>query len=674
MGGFLGGLAVAALVAALPGCALLLALGVRRPLLFLGLAVPASVAVASWTGNIASLVGLPFGWVSLGGVTLGLLAIAAVLEARRQTLRGMRLGVPLPRRSGLLLVAVVSALLAATTVLRTARTWWSGLGGSLDTVPQEHDMVMHVLITAFVARTGHGATWELAPVDLLNGGPSGFYPAGFHVLAAVAAQVLGGDVVAGVNAMTVVMVALAGAAGTAALAATAARRTGLGRTSAILAAAVAITVAAGLYRPVYQLVHDGGVLANVVAFCLLPGVLAGLLALRRVDWPAVFAVGAAAAGLVTVHPSAIASLGVTILGWWLGEVFVRRERSGFLQRVGAVAIAAVVAVVLSVPTLLGALAVSARTAGFPVDTPNIGGPRALGLVFGFPYSGFIDPTESMWQVGPLVLLAVGAATLLVARRGGGPLGAFLVWSAFSFGRLVDPTSPVVGVVAGFFYNAWNRMTSHLSVLAPVIIALGVVVIANSVASWLRRRSAVPTLVAATAIVMLISIVYIAVPARHYAATSTEAVSTRYVRPDFDRVGPDDDRAIDFLASVVQPGQRVMNSANDGSTYLYVYRGIPVVNIGTLGLDNQPYTYQLLADFDLLNQRPDIGRLVRQLDIKWVYVDDNAPTIGSSYSPGNWLKESSFTTAPGLRHLDTTPGLTRVFRSGSVSVYAVNPPA
>lgn len=669
MAGFAGALTAAGLVALLPGAALLLALGVRRPLLYLGLPVPCTVAVTSWTGNVTALVDLPLGWPALAVVTTALVVAAGVVEVRRRDLRQLGRAIR-SRRSSSTFAAAASVALIALTVLRTVRTWWNGLGGNIATVPQEHDMVMHVLITAFVARSGDGAAWQLAPVDLLNGGPQGFYPAGFHVLAAVVAQILGVDVVGGVNATTVVMVAVAGVAGAAALAIAAARRAGLGRTSAMLAAAVAVTTAAGLYRPVYQLVHDGGVLANVVAFCLLPGVVAGLVVLRRIVWPEVVAVGAACAGLVTVHPSAIASLGVTVVAWWLGEAFVRRERAGFLRRMPAVAVASAVAVVLCSPTLVGALQVSARTAGFPVDTPEIGGPRALGLILGFPYSGFIDPTESMWQVGPAVLLAGAAAVVLASHRGGGALMAFAVWSALAFGRLVAPSSPVVTVVAGFFYNAWNRMASHLSILAPMIIALGVVIAANSLAAAVRRRSPVPARTAAAGLVVLVTLLYFVLPARHYAATSTEAVATRFAHPDFDRVNVDDVRAINYLATVVRPGERVMNSANDGSTFLYVYRGIPVVNIGTLGLDNQPYTYDLLAKFDRFGRDPEVDRLVRGLAIRWVYVDSRAPTIGSQYSPGSWVPGASYTTAPGLADLDTVPGVTRTFTSGSVAVYAV----
>ena len=87
--------------------------------------------------------------------------------------------------------------------------------------------------------------------------------------------------------------------------------------------------------------------------------------------------------------------------------------------------------------------------------------------------------------------------------------------------------------------------------------------------------------------------YATAPAVGYARIAELSVATRYRTPEFVRIGPDDDAAIAWLAAHIRPGERVFNSPNDGSTYLYVERGIPVVNIYTLGLTGIPYTYRLL---------------------------------------------------------------------------------
>nr|WP_127781679.1 DUF6541 family protein [Rhodococcus sp. X156] len=123
---------------------------------------------------------------------------------------------------------------------------------------------------------------------------------------------------------------------------------------------------------------------------------------------------------------------------------------------------------------------------------------------------------------------------------------------------------------------------------------------------------------------------------------------------------------------MQPGERVMNSANDGSTYLYVYDGIPVVNVSPLG-SGRPDTDTLLARFNRLDTDQDVRRIVRDLDIRWVYVDAEAPGIGVVQGGYPWYTgPSPFTLAPGLTGLDAVTGLDRRFTSGSVSVYEVDP--
>ena len=260
-------LLVAVAVAYVPGSVLLAAVSVRPGLLMVALAPGASVAVAGVVAVVVAPVGLPFGPVALLVATAVLGAVAVV--RRRRANRGAR-SVSVP--------VVVGAVMVAVGVGFAAWAWLSGIG-PLATRPQEHDMIMHVLQTAYVTRTGRGAPWELAPVDLLTGTPTWFYPSGVHLLAAVTTGLTGGAVVPALNAQTVVLLAVAGCTGAAALGAVAARQLGLGLGSAMLVAGVAALVMAGLYRPAPVLMHDGGILANAVSLSLVPAAVAGVLAL-----------------------------------------------------------------------------------------------------------------------------------------------------------------------------------------------------------------------------------------------------------------------------------------------------------------------------------------------------------------------------------------------------------
>ena len=142
------------------------------------------------------------------------------------------------------------------------------------------------------------------------------------------------------------------------------------------------------------------------------------------------------------------------------------------------------------------------------------------------------------------------------------------------------------------------------------------------------------------------------PAVGYAQVEEETVATRYRAPDFVRVGPDDQQAIAWLADRVRPGERVLNSPNDGSTYLYVERGVPVVNVYTLGLPGVPYSYRLLESFNTYPTDESVRRQLRELNVRWVYVDEqaprSAPTGPRRAGPGTRASRSrrGWPTSPG----------------------------
>jgi hypothetical protein len=660
-------LAVAAAVAYGPGLALLTALpfgtGLRPGLVRIALAPAASVAVAGVTATLLAPTGLRYGAIPVLVVTAALAGVAVV---RRR--RGTRQADGRRPRDRYATTAGIGMIVAGAAFPVWA--WLTGIG-PLATPPQEHDMIVHVVQTAYIARSGHGAPWQLAPADLLTGAPVWFYPSGVHLLAAVTATLTGGAVVPAVNAQTVVLLAVALCTGVAALGAVAARRLGLGRDSALLVAGVAALVMGGLYRPGFHLMHDGGIFANAVALSLTPGVVAGVLALSERRARAGAAVGAAVAGVAWCHPSGAVSIAVTAGAWWVGELVTWTSRAQLRRAVPGTAVAAGVAAVLLVPVVASGASQSARTAGWPPDTRPLPFVGALGETFGFPYAGFFDLGQTRSQAWVLALVVVGVGAVVALRRGLGPVAAYAAWSAVILGEWLSPGVGPDALVTRFYYHAMLRTWSHVSLLAPVLGGLGVVLAANRVAVLARRHAPLGTGRLALALACLAFVGYAAVPAAGYARVNELAVATRYRTPEFTRVGPDDRRAGDWLAARVRPGERVLNSPNDGSTYLYVDHGIPVVNIGTLGLTGLPYTYRLLQSFNTYPSDPDLRRELGELDVRWVYVDSDAPPIGSAGSPDDWAGAGGFRLAPGLTDLDGLPGLSAAFRSGSVTVYTLD---
>jgi hypothetical protein len=166
--------------------------------------------------------------------------------------------------------------------------------------------------------------------------------------------------------------------------------------------------------------------------------------------------------------------------------------------------------------------------------------------------------------------------------------------------------------------------------------------------------------------------YLVGPGYRYSRTDVEALASRYARPEYTRVSAGDQRAVDWLADQVAPGERVLNSANDGSTLLYVDRRVPIVNVASLGSAAEPATYRLLQGFNRYPDDPEVRRMLRDLDVRWVYVDSSAPTISASGAPEAWVAGNWLSVPQGFRHLAGLPGLERRFRSGTVSIYHLDP--
>jgi hypothetical protein len=668
-------LLVALLVCYLPGLALMTALGARSGVLLLGLAPAVSVGVAVATGIGTAILGVAFGARPLGVVTAVMYAIAAGLTVRRRQTRG-RQGSTRGRQGSMTtgrVVQAVGAVLVAAGAAAGVGTWLGGMG-PLSTIPQEHDMIIHAVLAAYVQRSGHAAPWQLVPADVLTGAPVVFYPSGLHLLVAVTGGLTGGTVPA-LNAVTVVMLAVGLSLSAAALTVVAARQLQLARSTAMLAAGVAALVASGLYRPTFQLMHDGGILANGAALALTPGVAAGVLMLPRLPRASAVAVGVACAGVVSVHPSAAVSVGLTVIMWWAGQALTRQGRQQLAGLLVGLLVAAGTAVVLGSGTLAGALSARGRTSGWSPDISPTPFGDAVGSTLALSYGGNLDPQRSLGQVFAAVLVALGVIAVVALRRGFGPVTAWAAWSLVTIGAFLSPGSWPDSLVTGFFYNAQLRVWSHVSLLAPVLAALGVVLTASRCAVWLRRRCPVsvsaPARLVAAVLVVLAWLGYLVGPASRYADTNVTSVATRYRTPDFVRVNADDQQAISWLARRIQPGQRVLNSPNDGSTYLYVERGVPVLNVATLGLDGVPYSYRLLQSFRSYPIDKQLRNVLLQYNVAWVYVDSQAPRIGSGGSPEGWATNAGFTLAPGLSELAGLPGLVPVFTSGSVTVYSLN---
>ena len=339
----------------------------------------------------------------------------------------------------------------------------------------------------------------------------------------------------------------------------------------------------------------------------------------------------------------------------------------------AFAPAAVVAAVVALPTLIfGSSAVGATTA-FVTQTQDRPVALAVGKALTFAYGGYLDPDSTRSQMAAAILILAGVLLLLVTRRCVPLLAALAVWFVIVVSYFVGPGKGLAGVVTGFFYNSEPRVWSHLTLLGVPAGALGLALAARWIArrlpAWVGR-TAVPWVTAGLLALLLLG--YAVGPGYGYARINENAVAARFITPDFTRVDGNDEAAAAWLAGQVRPGQRILNSANDGSTILYTRYGLPVVNLATLGSAAAPYTYQLLAGFRDYPRDPVVRRELRDLDVDWLYVDSEAPPIGVGGAPFGWPQRDRLTVPRGFENLTGLPGLTPVFRAGTVTVYRLDP--
>lgn len=676
-------LLAAVAVCVLPGVGALLAFRVRRWLWVFGVAPAVSVGVATVTSILCALVGLPYGPAALGVVTALLLALGGYWwwAERRRAERGADRGAekisaslvarwrrqPSWQRGGL----AGGFVLVVGGVAMSMLSWLRGMAFNLATLPQEHDTIVHSELTAYIMRTGRGAPWQVLPVDLMSGQPVQFYPSGFHLLAAATGS-LTGNPITGLNSVTVVLLAAWLPIGAAVLAYVAASRIRLGAGATMLVAGIASIVAAGLYKPTFTLVTEGGVLPNAAEMVLVPGLVAAILTLRRRDWLAGIVIGIGCAGLVTLHPSAVVTVGVSVVAWWVGDLLTKGGPRRVREQLPPLVLAVVAAGIVAAPTILGAASLGGRTASFPPDFAAKPFGPALGSALDLVFAGYL-PFNGTTQVAPTLLTLVGVGAVLMTRR---PLGLFTAWAAWVIVLVAAYLNPGEGpdsLITGFLYNGIMRISSHVYLFVPALCGLGVVLPTIAFVRWLRARTSLRLRVgwAFTVLVLVLGAAYIAVPGRQYTVITSDYIGIRYGHQNIGRVTQDDLSAFDYLAAHVQPGQRVMNSANDGSTYMYVLKDIPVVNDTTLGIAAQPYTYHLLEWFNQYPKDVDIRQTLINLNVGWVYVDSNPPPIGASGSPDNWAGDGLFSFAPGLSALGGLPGLTPVYTHGSVHVYRLD---
>jgi hypothetical protein len=294
------------------------------------------------------------------------------------------------------------------------------------------------------------------------------------------------------------------------------------------------------------------------------------------------------------------------------------------------------------------------------------------MAFSFYYGGYFDVADRMSQTVFAGLALVGVVLCLYLRTNLALVATYAVWLVILLVWQLEPTFPLVATLGGLYYSNYGRMSNALSLLQWLAVAIAVgyaaLFVARVARRWLHRagRSGpvrIPVAAAALVVAVFLGLCL------GYASVNATTLKERYAQPEFVRVDDADLAAARYLEEHLDEGQRIMNNANDGSTYGYVFHGLPLVQVSTLG--GSADTTKLLMSFDDLEHDRDVRELVCDMNIAWVVADEEAPLIGAAPGVTELGTDGLYSIPPGFRRLSTLSVVTPVFESGDVTVYEVD---
>ena len=324
---------VSVLALTVPGMLVLIAGWGARRLTVLALAPVVSIAMLAVSATIAPMVGL--GWSVLPVAVLTVVAAGCAFGLRRWV--GAAPDEP-SSRSAFLWGGL--SLLAAAVAIAVQLAW---VFGGPAHISQTFDAIVHLNTVAYAVDTGNASAFHIGETSDI-----GFYPNGWHTVAALAAQVTGASVPVAVNAANIALAAVAWPLSVVALSTAL-----LSDRLAVVVGSAALSTGFGAFP--LLLMFFGVLYPNAMGYAVLPGGVAIVVLLLRaqgvrdaVRSPVLFLVASAGVGLS--HPNAF--LGMVALGSAIAVVHLvagavrARSRRQWLRTSAVLAAMLVVLVIL----------------------------------------------------------------------------------------------------------------------------------------------------------------------------------------------------------------------------------------------------------------------------------------------------------------------------------------
>jgi hypothetical protein len=580
-------------------------------------------------------------------VVLCALAVTARVVLRHRFGAPPRAEPPLWGRSAHVVVAVALAgivVLGGTVI-------WAGVG-HLSAIPQDWDAVFHANGIRWIAETGDSSLTGMGSVNWFENGVEVFYPNAYHLIGALVFEVTGATVPTVLNAHTVLLPGMGALAVVAMV-----HRFGGRALLAVAAAGCSIAVTS-----FYDMLWRGPLLPFVTGVVLTPVaavLLADLLDTRGRGSRVVvrgLLFGLALLGLISLNPASLISAAVFVLPSvvqrWAG-------RPALLRREPLVALAAGVgAAVLALPQVLGSLD---SATGEQVDwAAELTQSEAVGELVTLAHDGL----RPQWW---LVLAAVVGLARFAQLRG----LRWTVASGAAFGALFVATASsdaawVTALTRPWWNDQW-RLIGLCVVPVAVVAGHGLAEVQRATATGIRalagKVGAGPPAPArrASSVVAAVLVLAVFFVASNELYLARNVARMRLMAPDGPVVSSLEVDAMHQLATVVPPGQRVLNDRGDGSAWMYAIAGVlPVAghyNASQIGPDTQ----LLNARFNQYPHDPAVRAAVERLGIEYVMV-------GRGFVRSNWRR------APGLIGLEDADWLQIVYRNRDAVIYRIRPGA
>lgn len=592
--------------------------GVRR-LRVLVLAPVVSIAILAISATAAPLVGLE--WSLLPIAVLTVIAAAAAYGLRRWVGRVDADRTPVA-------TALWGTLAMATAAVAIALQLAWVFGGPSH-ISQTFDAIVHLNTVAYAVDTSNASAFHIGLTSDI-----GFYPNGWHTVAALAAELTGASVPVAVNAANIALAAVAWPLSVVALTTAL-----LGERTAVIVSAAALSTGFGAFP--LLLMFFGVLYPNAMGYAVLPGGVAVIVHLLhaggvadRVRATVLLLVAAAGVGLA--HPNAF--LGMMALGAAIAVIDLitratraRDRRQWIISAVALVGIAGVLAVLWRIMRTNAEMSVWA-----PWQTTA----QAVGEAL------LLSPRGYTITITISVLLAVGvfaivrrprllviAAPMIVATL------LFVVVSGTAAGN------PLRELLTNPWYNDSYRLAALLPAAGIPVAALGAVTIADAVSALLARRRAGRGLrVAAAALGALMVFSVAASP--NILRTAADARGAYDLNATSPLLTSDEEALLERLPETTPDDAVIAGSPWTGASLAYAIGDRQVLRkhvFGAIGLDEQYLDNRL----SLIDSDPKVCEVVDRLGVDYV-LDFGAQNVWNN--PGVGLDRQGLYNLPASRHL------------------------